>query len=100
MVRKDVGPGFAVDEYLPSCSTCQVYLKLPPYSTEEVMRVKLLQAMTMGKQAGLKWWWFMSYRAGQDGQDLREAQADTLKCSAVLSWWVWMGSGKDYFSMD
>lgn len=36
------------DDYLPSCSTCQVYLKLPQYSSEAIMRQKLLQAMTLG----------------------------------------------------
>lgn len=37
------------DDYLPSCSTCQVYLKLPQYSSEAIMRQKLLQAMTLGE---------------------------------------------------
>ena len=50
VVRKDVGVGGWVDGYLPSCSTCQVYLKLPAYSSEEVLREKLGQAMTLGKE--------------------------------------------------
>jgi len=46
VVRK---AGSSPDEMLPSCSTCQVYLKLPPYSSEEVLREKLLQAMEEGR---------------------------------------------------
>lgn len=49
-MRKDVSAGLP-DEYLPSCSTCQVYLKLPAYSSEHIMRQKLLQAMTLGECA-------------------------------------------------
>jgi E3 ubiquitin-protein ligase TRIP12 len=42
--------GLLADLYLPSCSTCQVYLKLPAYSGEEVLREKLRQAMTLGQE--------------------------------------------------
>jgi ubiquitin-protein ligase E3 C len=33
------------DEYLPTASTCMNFLKLPPYSSEEKMREKLLYAI-------------------------------------------------------
>jgi E3 ubiquitin-protein ligase TRIP12 len=36
------------DRMLPSCSTCQVYLKLPEYSSRDVLKMKLLQAITEG----------------------------------------------------
>jgi len=47
VVRKTT-PGPA-DEYLPSCSTCQVYLKLPAYSHKEVLKRRLLQAIRDGQ---------------------------------------------------
>lgn len=51
VVRKELlDPGRGrPDDYLPSCSTCQVYLKLPQYTSEAIMRQKLLQAMTLGE---------------------------------------------------
>jgi E3 ubiquitin-protein ligase TRIP12 len=39
-----------IDAQLPSCSTCQVYLKLPAYSSEDVLRSKLVQAITEGQE--------------------------------------------------
>jgi len=36
------------DNYLPSVNTCFLFLKLPEYSSEEITRQKLLQAMTNG----------------------------------------------------
>ena len=42
--------GVLADLYLPSCSTCQIYLKLPAYSCEEVLREKLRQATTLGQE--------------------------------------------------
>lgn len=48
--EKREGGALAADLYLPSCSTCQVYLKLPAYSSEEVLREKLKQAMTLGQE--------------------------------------------------
>uniref|UniRef100_A0A1I8IXH2 E3 ubiquitin-protein ligase n=1 Tax=Macrostomum lignano TaxID=282301 RepID=A0A1I8IXH2_9PLAT len=41
----------SADDYLPSASTCVNYLKLPDYSSVEVMRQKLLQAMAEGQMA-------------------------------------------------
>ncbi|GLJ54185.1 hypothetical protein SUGI_1161700 [Cryptomeria japonica] len=38
-----------VDADLPSVMTCANYLKLPPYSTKEVMRCRLLYAITEGQ---------------------------------------------------
>jgi len=45
------GPGAAeaVDDDLPSVMTCANYLKLPPYSTKEVMYKKLLYAINEGQ---------------------------------------------------
>ncbi|XBH75273.1 hypothetical protein VPH35_102061 [Triticum aestivum] len=39
----------AADDDLPSVMTCANYLKLPPYSTKEVMRKKLLYAILEGR---------------------------------------------------
>lgn len=48
VVKKDMeGRGEAT---LPSCSTCFLYLKLPPYSSEEIMRKRLLLAVTEGRR--------------------------------------------------
>ncbi|KAL8128470.1 hypothetical protein V2J09_017625 [Rumex salicifolius] len=45
------GPGAseALDDDLPSVMTCANYLKLPPYSTKEVMYKKLLYAINEGQ---------------------------------------------------
>jgi E3 ubiquitin-protein ligase TRIP12 len=37
------------DDMLPTCNTCFHYLKLPEYSSREVMRNKLLIAVTLGR---------------------------------------------------
>lgn len=43
-------PGHGVpDAALPTCSTCQVYLKLPPYTTREVLVAKLAYAIREGR---------------------------------------------------
>jgi E3 ubiquitin-protein ligase TRIP12 len=47
IVRKDVP---MPDAHLPSCSTCQVYLKLPAYTSKEALRSKLLFAITEGQE--------------------------------------------------
>jgi len=46
VVRKSVP---TADDHLPSCSTCQVYLKLPAYSCRQVLRQRLLQAIREGQ---------------------------------------------------
>lgn len=33
------------DDYLPTAATCMNFLKLPPYSTAEIMKSKLLYAI-------------------------------------------------------
>jgi other hect domain ubiquitin protein ligase E3 len=35
---------------LPSCNTCFLYLKLPPYSTRDIMKERLLFAITEGRR--------------------------------------------------
>ncbi|GET92467.1 hypothetical protein, conserved [Leishmania tarentolae] len=35
---------------LPSCNTCFLYLKLPPYTTREIMKERLLLAVTEGRR--------------------------------------------------
>ncbi|KPI88228.1 hypothetical protein ABL78_2652 [Leptomonas seymouri] len=35
---------------LPSCNTCFLYLKLPPYSTRDIMKARLLLAVTEGRR--------------------------------------------------
>ncbi|KAL8039502.1 hypothetical protein ABFX02_10G041200 [Erythranthe guttata] len=47
IVRKHCSKG--IDDDLPSVMTCANYLKLPPYSSKEVMREKLLYAITEGQ---------------------------------------------------
>ncbi len=49
IVHKAVGNDEKPDDFLPSCSTCQVYLKLPAYSSKDVMKAKLLRAMSEGQ---------------------------------------------------
>lgn len=51
VVRKGQGPGGAEerDAVLPSASTCTNYLKLPEYSTREVMKARLLYCITEGQ---------------------------------------------------
>ena len=43
-------PGAHQDELLPTCSTCQVYLKLPAYSSIDILRDKLLTAIREGQE--------------------------------------------------
>ncbi|KAI5686629.1 HECTdomain [Leishmania braziliensis] len=38
------------EQTLPSCNTCFLYLKLPPYSTREIMKERLLLAVTEGRR--------------------------------------------------
>ncbi|CAM9864891.1 unnamed protein product [Sphacelaria rigidula] len=45
----DVPTGGTPDAHLPSCSTCQVYLKLPAYTSAEALEAKLLHAITEGQ---------------------------------------------------
>ena len=45
VVRKSPPPGVPADAVLPSCSTCFLFLHLPAFSSEEVMRAKLLTAI-------------------------------------------------------
>ncbi|XP_020553308.1 E3 ubiquitin-protein ligase UPL4 isoform X3 [Sesamum indicum] len=47
IVRKHCSKG--IDADLPSVMTCANYLKLPPYSSKEVMKEKLLYAVTEGQ---------------------------------------------------
>lgn len=48
VVRKPHEAPLTADNYLPSVMTCVNYLKLPEYSTKEVMREKLGVAMKEG----------------------------------------------------
>lgn len=43
------GPSESADEDLPSVMTCANYLKLPPYSSKEIMLKKLLYAISEGQ---------------------------------------------------
>lgn len=38
------------EKTLPSCSTCFLYLKMPPYSKKEIMKERLLLAITEGRK--------------------------------------------------
>lgn len=53
VVRKHPDSGMKDDDYLPSVMTCANYLKLPNYSSERVMKERLLQAINEGAGAFL-----------------------------------------------
>jgi E3 ubiquitin-protein ligase TRIP12 len=48
VVRKPHEPPLKADDYLPSVMTCVNYLKLPEYSTKNVMDARLKTAMMEG----------------------------------------------------
>nr|XP_027105661.1 E3 ubiquitin-protein ligase UPL3-like isoform X2 [Coffea arabica]XP_027112032.1 E3 ubiquitin-protein ligase UPL3-like isoform X2 [Coffea arabica] len=47
--NSSIGPSESADDDLPSVMTCANYLKLPPYSTKEIMYKKLLYAISEGQ---------------------------------------------------
>lgn len=47
IARKELDCG---DHTLPSCNTCFLYFKLPPYRTAEIMKERLLVAITEGRR--------------------------------------------------
>lgn len=49
VVRKDAEVPLKPDDYLPSVMTCANYLKMPEYSSMEVMRERLFVAMREGQ---------------------------------------------------
>jgi E3 ubiquitin-protein ligase TRIP12 len=49
VVRKSPDSGKSADEYLPSASTCTNYLKLPSYSSKQVMKQRLFYSMNEGQ---------------------------------------------------
>ncbi|KAK5843890.1 E3 ubiquitin-protein ligase UPL3-like [Gossypium arboreum] len=49
IVKKHSSPSESVDDDLPSVMTCANYLKLPPYSTKEILYKKLLYAISEGQ---------------------------------------------------
>lgn len=51
VVRKTLEPNMNADDFLPSVMTCVNYLKLPDYSTVEVMRAKLRIAAREGQHS-------------------------------------------------
>lgn len=51
IVRKTLDPNQNPDDYLPSVMTCVNYLKLPEYSSREVMRAKLKVAVSEGSMS-------------------------------------------------
>jgi len=53
VVRKDPEAPLTADAYLPSVMTCANYLKLPPYSSKEVLQTQLTKAMKNGQLAFL-----------------------------------------------
>nr|XP_019045516.1 E3 ubiquitin-protein ligase TRIP12 [Kwoniella bestiolae CBS 10118]OCF24446.1 E3 ubiquitin-protein ligase TRIP12 [Kwoniella bestiolae CBS 10118] len=48
VVRKPHEPPFKADDYLPSVMTCAQYLKMPDYSTKEVLAAQIERAMKDG----------------------------------------------------
>lgn len=53
VVRKHPEDNLSANDYLPSVMTCANYLKLPNYSSEKVMKQRLLQAISDGAGAFL-----------------------------------------------
>eukprot|EP00921_Rhytidocystis_pertsovi_P017631 GHVQ01027721.1.p2 GENE.GHVQ01027721.1~~GHVQ01027721.1.p2 ORF type:complete len:639 (+),score=78.82 GHVQ01027721.1:428-2344(+) len=51
VVKKDSQPGQKPDDILPSVMTCSNYLKLPDYSSKDVLKRRLQLAMTEGQGA-------------------------------------------------
>lgn len=51
VVRRSLESSLDVDEYLPSVMTCANYLKLPDYSSADVMRAKLRLAASEGQHS-------------------------------------------------
>ena len=51
IVQKRPEEGISPDAYLPSVMTCANYVKLPDYSTKEVMRERLVTAISEGQGA-------------------------------------------------
>ena len=51
IVRKTFEPPLSADNYLPSVMTCVNYLKLPDYSTKEIMEEKLRVAAHEGQRS-------------------------------------------------
>jgi E3 ubiquitin-protein ligase TRIP12 len=49
--RESETSGVSSDSYLPSVMTCVNYLKLPPYSSREVLEQKLNVAIRQGQAA-------------------------------------------------
>ncbi|KAK4687050.1 E3 ubiquitin-protein ligase TRIP12, partial [Tremellales sp. Uapishka_1] len=48
VVRKPHEPPLRADDYLPSVMTCAQYLKMPDYSTKEILAAQIKRAMTEG----------------------------------------------------
>lgn len=51
VVRKTLEPNMNPDDFLPSVMTCVNYLKLPDYTSIEVMRDKLRLAASEGQHS-------------------------------------------------
>lgn len=51
IVRKSFEPPLCADNYLPSVMTCVNYLKLPDYSSKEIMASKLKLAAVEGQRS-------------------------------------------------
>jgi len=51
VVCKPSEPPYTSDDYLPSVMTCVNYLKMPDYSTMDILRKKLTVAIQEGQGA-------------------------------------------------
>ena len=51
IVQKRPEDGVSPDAYLPSVMTCANYVKLPDYSSKEIMRERLVTAINEGAGA-------------------------------------------------
>lgn len=53
VVRKIPEAPFTPDDYLPSVMTCANYLKMPAYTSKEIMYEKLITSMNEGQNSFL-----------------------------------------------
>ena len=51
IVRRQPVPPLTPDDYLPSVMTCVNYLKLPEYSSKEIMAKRIRTAVREGKDS-------------------------------------------------
>lgn len=91
IVRKSFEPPLCADNYLPSVMTCVNYLKLPDYSSKEIMANKLKLAALEGQRS-----FHLSWR------DSTFSFLDTMFCSYFLHccWFLLLSSWQSLHDVD